>query len=471
MRLQTLTHEEKTKIHDAALEVLERTGILVFHKESVNILTSAGASVTNGTLVKIPSFLVQEALRSAPPRVTIYDREGEPRLYLYDDHYYFFSSPGCLNLIDSLNGNRRAITYDDMCNYAKVVDSLSDIDLIGSWMMTYSPAALADRYQAEAILLNTSKPFYLAPLSIEGLKDILSMCSVIAGGAAELSKRPFFITAANPIPPLRIPELSCQKLLLMSERRLPLVFNPMILAGATGPIDLFGSLVLLMANNLAELVLSQLKSRGTPIILGGVGAVMDMRTAQMSYGGPEFNLLCSGLAEMGHFYSLPVWGTGGCSSSKVLDAQAALEATSSIIFSVLTGAHLIHDVGFLEDGLTSSFEMQFLCNEIISMIRKTTTGIHLSDAHRTPDLIERVGTSGNYLTEPETIEHFREVWFPSFLDRRTYQAWFNAGGLTMEKRLNLKVQETLKDYRPKELKPETINEIKRIVENAGHRHP
>jgi trimethylamine:corrinoid methyltransferase-like protein len=105
------------------------------------------------------------------------------------------------------------------------------------------------------------------------------------------------------------------------------------------------------------------------------------------------------------------------------------------------------------------------------MIRKTTTGIHLSDAHRTPDLIERVGTSGNYLTEPETIEHFREVWFPSFLDRRTYQAWFNAGGLTMEKRLNLKVQETLKDYRPKELKPETINEIKRIVENAGHRHP
>ena len=88
------------------------------------------------------------------------------------------------------------------------------------------------------------------------------MCTIIAGGDEALSRKPFFVTAANPIPPLQIPELSLQKILLMAEKRLPLIYNPIPIFGATGPIDIFGTLVLLVANNLAELVLSQQKSRG-----------------------------------------------------------------------------------------------------------------------------------------------------------------------------------------------------------------
>lgn len=470
LMLSVLTSEAKKKIHHAALEVLERVGIEILHEESVEILSSAGANVVNKTKVQIPTFLVQEALNSAPSRVTIYDREGKPSLYLCDDNYYFLCSPGCLYIIDSFTQERRAITYKDMCNYARLIDSLDEIEMIGSWMIAHSPEVLADRYQAEAIILNTRKPFYLAPLSIEGMRDIITMCSIVAGGEAELSKKPFFVTAANPIPPLRIPELSCQKLLLMSEKRLPLIFNPIILAGATGPVDLFGSLVLLIANNLAELVLAQQKNRGTPVIIGGLGTTIDMRTGQMCYSGPEFNLLCGALAEMGHFYGLPVWGTGGSASSKVMDLQAVFEASTSILFSALTGAHLIHDIAFLENGLTSSFEMQLLCHEIISMTRKMISGIKIQDSAETVDLIERVGVSGNYLIEKETLNHLKELWLPSFMDRQTFSSWTEKGGLTMQDKIKDRVKHILANYHQKELDQNITKELKKVVTNAANQY-
>lgn len=468
--LHILSEEEKVKIHHAALEVLERTGMDIFHEESIEILSSAGASVANKTRVRIPTFLVQEALNSAPSRVTIYNRDGAPYLYLCDDNFYFMASPGCLNIIDSQTQERRPITYEDVCHYAKIVDSLSDIEMIGSWMITLQPEIIADRYQAEAIISNTSKPFYLAPLSIEGLQDVISMCSIACGGIDVLSKKPFFVTAANPIPPLRIPELSCQKLLTIVEKGLPIIFNPMILVGATGPIDLYGSLILLIANNLAELVLSQRKKRGAPVILGGVGSAMDMRTGQMCYEGPELNLLCGALAEMGHFYGLPVWGTGGCSSSKILDAQAAADVSSSLIFSILTGANLIHDVGFLENGLTSSFEIQFLCNEMISMVRHLTKGLAVGNTVEALDLIDRIGVDGHYLTTPETFDRFRQIWTPGLTDRQTYSSWMESGGLSMQDRMHAKVEETLRNYHPKELDQGITKEMREIVEAAEKKY-
>ena len=467
LTLNILTTDQKQKIHHAALEVLERTGIEIMQKESIEIFHSAGASVYNRNTVRIPTFLVQEALNYAPSRVTIYNREGEPYLYLCDENYYFLSSPGVLNIIDSFTKERRAITYEDVCVYARIIDSLNEIEIIGSWMLSDRPALIADRYQAQAIILNSSKPFYLAPLSIEGLKDVIEMCAIITGGDEALSRKPFFVTAANPIPPLQIPELTLQKILLMAEKRLPLIYNPIPILGATSPIDIFGTLVLLVANNLAELVLSQQKNRGTPVIFGGLSAPMDMKTGQMYYGGPEFNLLCGALAEMGRFYGLPVWGTGGCSSSKCLDAQAAIEITSSLIFSILTGAHIIHDVGFMENGLSSCFEIHFLCDEVISMMRKISSGIELCNTAETLDLIDSVGVRGIYLTTQQTYNKFRELWTTRFMDHQTYSIWKEQGGLTVLDKINDKVIKTIEDYRPKKLDEHVANEIMKVVETAA----
>jgi trimethylamine--corrinoid protein Co-methyltransferase len=462
-----LTDDQKQRIHNAAIEVLERTGVEFMQKEAVEIMHSAGASIYNGNTVRIPTFLIQEALNYAPSRATIYNREGDAYLYLCDDNYYFLSSPGVLNLIDFKTKKRRKITYEDLCKYARIIDSLKNIEIIGSWMISDYPANIADRYQAQGILLNTRKPFYLAPLSIEGLKDVIEMCEIIAGGEKALSQKPFFVTAANPIPPLRIPEVSIQKLTLMAEKRLPIIYNPIPILGATSPLDIFGTLVLLVSNNLAELVLSQQISKGTPVIFGGLSAPMDMKTGQMYYGGPEFNLVCGALAEMGHFYGLPIWGTGGCSSSKMLDSQAAIEITSSLMFSIFTGAHIIHDVGFLDNGLVSSFEIHFLCDEIISMVRKMTSGINIENSPDTINYIDRVGVNGIYLNTEETFKNFRELWDTKYMDHQAHAAWTEQGSLTMLDRINAKLIETINEYKPKQLDEHVANEIIKIVEIAA----
>ena len=104
-----------------------------------------------------------------------------------------------------------------------------------------------------------------------------------------------------------------------------------------------------------------------------------MQTMTMSYGCPEFNLMHAALTEMAHYYRLPLWGTAGCSDAKTLDQQAAAEAAVSIMASALSGTNMIHDVGYIEGGNTSSLAQLVMCNEIIGYVKRLLKGIRVDD--------------------------------------------------------------------------------------------
>ena len=191
-----------------------------------------------------------------------------------------------------------------------------------------------------------------------------------------------------------------------------------------------------------------------------------MKSAQICYGSPEFQLTKAAIAQMGRWYSLPTWGYAGCSDAKVLDEQAAAEAMLSVLMAKLSGANLIHDVGYVESGLTTSFEMIVLTDELVALADNLMKGIEITDERLMLDEIHQVGPGGHFMDTDMTLKHFRDFWYPGLLDRGRRDQWLAAGATTLGQRLNTRVREIIKDHRPKPLEAEIKRQLGEIVARA-----
>jgi trimethylamine--corrinoid protein Co-methyltransferase len=182
-------------------------------------------------------------------------------------------------------------------------------------------------------------------------------------------RKPTLCLYAEPSSPLNHSKTAIEKLLLAAEKRIPVIYTPCPIAGATVPMTLAGALVVAVADSLSGLVAAQFHAPGAPFITGGVLSTMDMASTIYTYGSPEFSLLEAALTDLSHFYKIPMFSTAGCSDSKVFDEQAAAEAMMSIFSAALSGANLVHDVGYLENGLIGSYEMLVASDEFIAMAK------------------------------------------------------------------------------------------------------
>jgi trimethylamine--corrinoid protein Co-methyltransferase len=193
---------------------------------------------------------------------------------------------------------------------------------------------------------------------------------------------------------------------------------------------------------------------------------MDMKSAQICYGSPEFQLTKAAIAQLGRWYGLPTWGYAGCTDAKVMDEQAAAEALLAVMMAKLSGANLIHDVGYMESGLTISFEMIVLTDELVTMTDHLMKGIDISDETLMLDEIDSVGPGGHFMDTEQTLNRFRDFWYPSLLDRNRREQWLAAGGTTLAQRLNARVKQILKEHQPKPLDPKVKDRIHEILAQA-----
>ncbi len=192
-----------------------------------------------------------------------------------------------------------------------------------------------------------------------------------------------------------------------------------------------------------------------------------MKSSQICYASPEFQLTKAAIAELGRWYGMPTWGYAGCSDAKVMDEQAALEAMLSVLTARLSGGNLIHDVGYMESGLTCSFEMIVLTDELVAMTDSLMCGFEVNQDSLLLDEIDRVGPGGNYLSTKQTLRRFRDFWYPDLLDRSIRSTWLKNGGVTLGERLNARVKEILKEHRPEPLETGVKRHIDEILSRAA----
>jgi trimethylamine--corrinoid protein Co-methyltransferase len=462
--LNILTQDQIEEIHFATLEVLDRVGVIVHGEEALALLRRSGARV-DGERVRIPAWMVQEALASAPCRVVLSNRNGERALFLEKGRIYYGTGSDTPYTIDVLDGRHRLAVKQDVANAARITDALANIDFAMSLGLASDvPGTTNDIHQAEAIMLNTTKPFLYTAHNRRNLATIIKMAETVAGSPEDLSANPFLCLYNQPSSPLQHTKEVVEKLLYCADKRLPINNTVAVMMGATGPVTMAGSLVIANCELLSALVIHQLKARGAPFIYGGGVPPMDMRASTCSYGGPEVQKGCAALAAMGRYYDLPVFTAAGCSDAQLFDQQAGMEAGFSIVFAGLAGGNLIHDCGYIGIGMTSSMEMLAMCDEVAAMTKYLLTGIDVSRDTLALDLIEKVGPGGNFLAEEHTVKFFkREMYFPTLLNRAGYDTWKEDGAIAFEQRANKKVRDIIDNHEVPDLPANVVGKIRELA--------
>ena len=487
-QFRVLSDDKIEEIFYSALDVLERVGTRVYGDKGLALLRDAGCLLSDGdasarlrraqssrsagSLVRIPSWLVKDALNTTPERIIVAGRDRRKRIILEKDKIYFGTGSDCPSLIDPYTDEVRKYTYEDVYNAARVSDALPHIDFHMSLGLTSGvPVLTYDRHQFLAMMQGTSKPLVITTVDREGLADQYRMACEVLGGAEEFAKAPLFVVYIEPSSPLTHSVEAVEKILYSAEMGIPAIYTPGMMCGGTAPMTLAGSMVQCLAECLVGVVLAQLKRKGAAVIIGGVVTIIDMSTSIMSYGAPEMVLLSAAMTDITKRLRIPMFSTAGCSDAKVLDQQAAIEAAMSVTIAALSGANLIHDVGYLESGLLGSFDMLVMSNEVIGMAKHILGGVTVTPDTLAVDVIEQVGPGGHFLTQEHTRRHFRtELWVPSLMDRQMRRGWEASGRKTMAERVRVKVRDILEHHEPLLIPAEVEARLKGIVAEADERH-
>ncbi len=469
-QFRVLSDGQIEKLYGATLEVLSRTGVNVLNTEARNLLEAAGARLV-GVRVYIPAHVIQEAVAANPRSFTLWGRDRRHRIQLVPDRVHFGPGPTCTYFVDPESGERRLVRRSDPGLTARVCDALAHLDYVmGLGLIDDVPYALAPVYEFAEMLTNTGKPLLAWAYSPENLDDIYQMALAVAGSEAAFRHRPFFGVFATFQSPLVQANEDLANGLWAAARGIPVVMIGGGSAGMTAPVTGAGTLVVSLAGALASLAILQLKQRGTPVCIGGVPQAMDLRGAWPTYGGPEMSLYSAAMADIARYLGLPFMGTAGATESKVLDLQAAIECTLQVLLSGLSGATLVHDVGFLDCAGLGSLESLVMNDEIIGMARRVMRGIDVSDEALMLDLIDRIGPGGEFMSAKETARRCRaEIWHPDLMDRQPWVQWEASGARTMYERVQTRLREILATHQPPPLPEGAAAKIEAILAAAEAR--
>ncbi len=461
-----LSEEQIFEIHSATVEVMSGIGLVIKEEESIGLLKKAGAKV-EGELVKIPERLLRAALSTAPSKIQLYDRLGQRSICLERGKTHFGTGSDTIYTLDVHTGQRRKSTVSDIRKFARLTDALPNLDFV---MSMGNPGDVEPRFaylhEFVEMLRGTTKPLMYTANNTEDIKALYRIACAVSGGAEQLRQKPFIILYAEPISPRLINPEAVQKLLFCAEKGIPAAFIPSPNTGAGGPITVSGALALGNAETLTGLVLSQLKNPGAPFVFGSNMAALDMMSAVVAYGAPEWILGSAANTQMARFYNLPVWGTSGATDSKLIDAQAGMEAMLSVYSALLTRSNLVHDNGYIESGLTSSMEMILLVDEAIGIARFIVDGIPVDEESLALDAIARVIPGRGFLDDDHTFRNWKQVqYLTKRMDRKVFDNWEADGSRSMYVRLNQEAKKILDTHTVLELDDAVEKSIEKEFED------
>jgi len=457
------------EIHAAALEILEKTGFEMRHRGARKMLLDAGCRLSRNGRISLPAYLAEDALSTAPKRIQLYDQSGNKAMDLVDENCFYGTGSDTIFTIDLHTGQRRRTTIEDTANFARLVDGLENMDFAMS--MSNPEDVPIDEiyvYVFAEMIKNTNKPLIFIADSGEDIAKMYDIACLVAGGAKELQEKPFLLNYSEAISPLVFPENVIEKLIFCAQKKIPICLPSGCNAGGGGPVTLAGALALGIAENLVGLVVHQLAGKGSPFLFAPNVSVLDMQTAIISYGCPEWSITQAALAEMrDEIYGLPIWAFAGASDSKVMDAQAGAEAMFSILTAMQSRCNVIHDVGYLEFGTTSALEMLVMADELVAMSRFFTAGLPVNKDTLALDVIDRVALGGEqsiFLTDDHTMEHFREAHFhPKLLNRSRYDSWEDTGAGDLYDRCNAEAKSILSNHVVEPIAAGVFGEIENIL--------
>ena len=312
LSLNILTDDELDEIHYGTLEVLSETGVFVEDEEALDRFEEAGAHVERNTkIVKIPPFVVEDAIRSAPPKVVLYGRDPKHDIVLETTRVHFTNFSEGVMINDPYTGENRSPMKKDLIDSAKVIDYLPEIDFCEKALGAHDvDQSVAPLHNAEAYLNNTTKHCAFGPGNGKFLRKIIQMGEAISGGIKEFKNRPLVSFTTCPVSPLKLISDCCEIIMESAKNNVVCNILSMAMAGGTSPVTLAGTLVNHNAEVLSGITLAQLTRKGTPVIYGSSTTAMDLKLASASVGTPECAVISGAVARLARYYALPSYVAG-----------------------------------------------------------------------------------------------------------------------------------------------------------------
>ena len=454
--LEVLAEDQVETIVDGALEILATNGMRFLEPGSRDRLSNAGATVDDDMMVRFDPDFVRESVAQAPSTFSLRARNPARTLKIGDSDHVF-GSVGGPAFVSDLDNGRRPGTYEEMCDYLRLVQSLNIIHQEGGG--PFEPMDLpAESRHLDLYLAQyryTDKNCQAYALGGYRARDAVEMACIALGTPRdELLESPALLAIINTNSPLQLDIPMTEAVNELAAAGQVCCITPFTLAGSMSPATLAGTLVQQTAEILAVVAYAQLVRPGVPVMYGSFTSNVDMKSGSPALGTPEYTKAALASGQIARHLGLP-YRSSNTTMSNCNDAQAAYESQMSLWGAVMGGAHLInHAAGWLEGGLTASFEKLIIDAEMLQMMAETLRPIDLSDDELALDAIREVGPGGHHFGTAHTLARYESAFYaPMISSRENFERWQEAGSADAAQRANATWKQLLRDYEQPPLDP------------------
>lgn len=465
--LMELCSEEGLDIIEANAEtILEEIGIdFKDDPDVLDIWRNAGADV-DGERVRFPKGLARTLMATAPTEYTQHARNPARNVQIGGDNTVFLPVYGP-PFVHDLDEGRRYGTLHDFENFVKLAYMAPSIHHSGGTVCEPVDVPVNKRHldMLYAHMKYSDKPFMGSVTAPERAADTVAMVEILFGKDF-VDRNTVTTSLINVNSPMTYDSIMLGALKNYSAANQAVIITPFIMSGAMAPVSVLGTLAQALAEAMAGIALTQLIRPGAPVIFGLFSASLSMQSGAPTFGTPEPTLVISAAAQLARRLNLPFRSCGSLCASKLPDAQAAYESVNSMSPALLCGINFVlHGAGWLEGGLSSSYEKFIMDADQLGMLQTLAQGYDLTDNGQAMDAIREVGPGGHYLGCAHTQANFETAFYRSNIaDYNSFEQWSSEGSMDQAQRANAVWKQWLDEYEVPTLDPAKDEEIQAFVE-------
>ncbi|MCP4329848.1 MAG: trimethylamine methyltransferase family protein [Alphaproteobacteria bacterium] len=452
---EILTEEGLEIIEANAETILEEIGIeFRDDEECLRLWKDAGADVQDSR-VHVPRGLARKILETAPREFTQHARNPERSVKIGGNATVFAPVYGPPFVRDLDNG-RRYGTIEDFRNFVKLAYQAPAIHHSGGTVCEPVDIPVNKRHldMVYSHIRYSDKPFMGSVTHPERATDTVTMAKLVFGDDF-VDGNCVVLSLINANSPMVFDSTMLGALKNYARHNQATVVSPFILAGAMSPVTVSGTLAQLFAEALAGMCVTQMVRPGSPVVFGTFASSISMQSGAPTFGTPEPALVLFGAAQLARRLGVPFRSGGSLCGSKIADAQAAYESAQTLLPTLLGGVNFVlHAAGWLEGGLSSSYEKFVMDADQLGMMQVMAEGIDLSENGQAMDAIREVGPGAHYLGCDHTQRNFKTAFYRSNIaDNNSFEQWEADGGLDAAQRANVVWKRWLAEYQAPPLDP------------------
>ncbi len=435
-----ISEDELESIHLASLRVMKEIGLDVLHEEARAIMKAAGADVRQGSeRVRFDSDFVLETVKTAPREFTLHARNPAHNV-IFGGNNIIFSQMGSAPNCTDMDRGRRGGTQEDFRNLIKLAQVHNIINTTGGYPVEPIDIHPSIRHLEclRDLAILTDKAFHVYSLGAQRNTDGIEIARLARGVSEEqLLNEPSIYSIINTNSPLKLDVPMMEGIIQMSSRGQIIIVTPFTLSGAMAPVTVGGALVQQNAEALAGIAFTQMIRKGAPVGYGGFTSNVDMKSGAPAFGTPEYMKAQHVGGQLARRYGIP-YRTSNVCAANTMDAQSAYESVFSLWGAVMGGGNfLLHGAGWMEGGLSCSYEKTIMDIDLLQMVAEFLTPLDLSEDGLAVDAIKDVGPGGHFFGTPHTQARFKNAFYaPILSDWRNYESWQEAGSPTAMQKAN-----------------------------------